>query len=118
MVQVVSRNNIFHTRRLASARGNEPGLDLDFDLFSGEPPTGHERNGWRGLPAYAVPPALEGGRGVFWLSPQSPGFDAGTRLPGFNDGFLGRAPDAGAHEAGSPPMGFGPEAFRRPVPGR
>lgn len=102
-------NDILGAGHNFSTRGF-PHRDTDIygNLLSGDPPPGHEKHGVRGVPQYAVPPVLEKGRGVFWLSPQSPGLDAGTLLPGFNDGFQGRAPDLGAHEAGSPPMEFGP----------
>jgi hypothetical protein len=40
--------------------------------------------------------------------------DAGQRLPGFNDGFAGKAPDLGAYEFGSPLPHYGP----RPEPGK
>ena len=36
--------------------------------------------------------------GVYWLAPGSPGYDQGVRLPGFNDQFVGKAPDVGAFE--------------------
>ena len=51
--------------------------------------------------------------GDFSLDPGSPGFDAGVRLPNFNDHFRGRAPDIGAFEAGSAPMEFGVNAYPR-----
>ena len=34
--------------------------------------------------------------------------DAGVPLPGFNDGYVGRAPDLGAYELGRPVPGYGP----------
>ncbi|MGH9719302.1 MAG: right-handed parallel beta-helix repeat-containing protein [Bryobacteraceae bacterium] len=34
--------------------------------------------------------------------------DAGVRIPGVNDGFLGKAPDIGAYEAGQPLPHYGP----------
>ncbi len=43
----------------------------------------------------------------FTLHPRSRGIDAGTRLPNFNDGFAGAAPDLGAREAGTPPPVYG-----------
>lgn len=38
----------------------------------------------------------------FTLRSDAPAVDAGVVLPGVNDGFSGRAPDAGAYEAGLP----------------
>ncbi|HEU0140911.1 MAG TPA: right-handed parallel beta-helix repeat-containing protein [Bryobacteraceae bacterium] len=40
--------------------------------------------------------------------PGSPVVDAGLRIPGINDGFLGKAPDIGAYEAGQPLPWYGP----------
>lgn len=51
--------------------------------------------------------------GNFALAPNSPGFDAALPIPNFNDNYNGAAPDIGAHEAGTPPMRFGAEAYRR-----
>jgi hypothetical protein len=34
--------------------------------------------------------------------------DAGCRLPGINDGYLGEAPDLGAYEVGQPLPHYGP----------
>jgi hypothetical protein len=45
--------------------------------------------------------------GWYQLAPNSPGYDRGARIPNFNDGFTGAAPDMGAHEAGAPAMRFG-----------
>jgi hypothetical protein len=47
----------------------------------------------------------------------NPAFDTGVRLPGFNDGFTGIAPDMGAFENSLPPLRFGREmapGFQRP----
>ncbi len=40
--------------------------------------------------------------------PGTAAIDAGTFLPGFNDGFAGSAPDLGAFEAGAPLPPYGP----------
>ena len=52
----------------------------------------------------------------FKLTPNSAAVDAGIKLPGVNDGFLGKAPDLGAIEAGTPEPVYGPrgEIFNRP----
>jgi len=42
------------------------------------------------------------------LSASTPAIDAGQVLPGFNDGFAGKAPDLGAYEAGAPLPHYGP----------
>lgn len=54
-------------------------------------------------PARAYPPEFDG------RLPRGTGAaDAGVRLPGFNDGYAGRAPDLGAVEEGAPPPHYGP----------
>ena len=46
---------------------------------------------------------------VVWIS--NPLIDSGTLLPGFNDDFIGKAPDLGAFEVGLPPLQFGRRAY-------
>ena len=50
-------------------------------------------------------------RGDFSLKEGSPGYDGGTAIPNFTDGFAGQAPDIGAQESGSPAMEFGVKAY-------
>lgn len=110
----VSRNNVYHIRKswLAAIdeRGAGSGNDLDYDLFNGSVIAypGAEANGILGTPIYEPGHGWSSGPGgLYQLAPQSAGYDRGVRLPNFNDGFTGGAPDMGAHEAGTPPMGFG-----------
>jgi hypothetical protein len=44
----------------------------------------------------------------FQLRPGSAAVDAGVRLPGVNDDFMGRAPDLGAYESSRPVPHYGP----------
>jgi hypothetical protein len=44
----------------------------------------------------------------FQLRPGSAAVDAGVRLPGVNDDFMGRSPDLGAYESGRPIPHYGP----------
>jgi hypothetical protein len=46
---------------------------------------------------------------VVWVP--NPLIDSGIILPGFNDGFAGKAPDLGAFEVGLPPLQFGRRAY-------
>jgi len=46
---------------------------------------------------------------VVWIP--NPVIDSGVLLPGFNDGFAGKAPDLGAFEVGLPPLQFGRRAY-------
>jgi hypothetical protein len=113
LLSVVSRNNILHVRsgghsiRDASRRPT-PEYDYDYDLISGKISAAgkKEPHGVVGVPVYAT----DSTAGDFSLAPGSPGFDAGMRIPNFNDDFRGEAPDIGAFEAGSAHMQFGVNA--------
>lgn len=62
-------------------------------------------------PEFAVPDAPEREAKVGFearLKPGSTMIDAGEPLPGFNDGWSGKGPDLGAHEAGTPLPAYGP----------
>ena len=112
----MSRNNILHVcqPRGISLDEREPSTDNDFDhdLYNGRLKVNdpkQEAHGIQGVPVYHP----DNGPGEFYLAPASPGYDAGVRIPNFNDGFTGAAPDMGAHEAGTPPMQFGAGVYRR-----
>ena len=110
MVNVTSRNNILHVTRTAIRDQKSDSLgDYDYDLYTGRSaiPAGQETHGIKDVPVYVEGNGLHDGQGQFPLVPASPGYDAGLRLPNFNDGYTGKAPDLGAHEAGTPPMEFG-----------
>jgi hypothetical protein len=118
LTNTVSRNNVFQTwKNWHDAIGGKAGAvpnDLDYDLYNGKMPDGAERHGIKGVPVYLPRhgPA-SGAGGLYQLAPGSPGLDAGVPIPNFNDGYTGRAPDMGAHEAGTPAMRFGVDAGRR-----
>jgi hypothetical protein len=114
LIDHVSRNNIWHVfsdrgysirQRSSRSRDN----DYDYDFYSGRivPAEGQEMHGIEGRPVYKS----RGARGQYYLSPTSPGFDAGLRIANFNDGFVGDGPDMGAFEAGAPPLEFGVTAY-------
>lgn len=124
----VSLNNIWYVAHTADEklvdRFNSLEIDndsrsntFDYDLYNGAIKggcPGVEQHGIRGVPVHAEghgPTAT--GLGRYQLAPGSPGFDAGTRIPNFSDGFTGKAPDVGAHESGAPPMQFGVDADLR-----
>jgi hypothetical protein len=114
MVNVTSRNNILHVTRTAIRNQQNDTLgDYDYDLYTGRSalPAGQEQHGIKGEPIYAEGSGLREGRGQFQLAPESPGYDGAVRLPNFNDGYRGQAPDLGAHEAGTPPPEFGVDAY-------
>jgi len=88
----------------------ETGNDLDYDMTNGgiQAYSGAEPNRVIGTPIYAPGHGWQSeAGGNYQLAPHSPGFDKGARIPNFNDGFNGAAPDMGAHEAGKPSMQLG-----------
>jgi hypothetical protein len=113
MTNTVSRNNILDIWKSWWSSINTvggAGNDLDYDLFNGNVTAyaGAEPNGILGTPVYAPGHGwVNESGGYYQLDPSSVGHDRGVRLPNFNDGFLGAAPDMGAHETGSPAMRFG-----------
>ena len=116
----VTRNNIFHLWKPAAAFYQiGSGNDFRYDLYSGTLGAS-DSNAIRGLPIYAAGSGwtIESG-GMYQLASNSPGYDQGVRIPNFNDGFTGSAPDVGAHEAGTPAMKFGlgsPPVSSKPTP--
>lgn len=112
----LSRNNILQVRTArgwsASANKLNTDNDFDYDLCNGRIPPTQESHGVRGEPVY-VPgagfdPATRTGR--FQLAPTSPGAGGGQIIPNFSDGFVGPAPDLGAHQRGAPPIQYGVRA--------
>ena len=114
MLNTMSRNNILHIHKPGGQsihdREHDPLGDYDYDLYNGNINAyrGAEPHGIKGVPIYD----RYNGDGEFALDPSSPGYDAGVVIPNFNDHYTGAAPDIGAHEAGSPPMEFGVDAYR------
>lgn len=100
---IITRNNILQcrTHRNWAIRDplKSPTNDFDYDLYYGklEARQGSETHGIFGRPDFRQNrkerPALH---------PGTPGHDAGCRIPNFNDGFVGLAPDMGAIEEGLP----------------
>lgn len=107
MSNVVSRNNIFQTSSRGGPfndRTKDPLGDYDYDLHNGRLQiSSHEQNGFAGLPTFE---STEG-QPAFVLSASSLGVDSGVKLPNFNDGYTGKAPDIGAHETNSSIPTFG-----------
>ncbi|MFT3784416.1 MAG: right-handed parallel beta-helix repeat-containing protein [Nibricoccus sp.] len=133
----VTRNNIFACRgRLAAKDEKTATSDFDYDYFNGEEKgAAREPHGVRGPVAFLPSLRLE-----FYPAPRvsmikygkypqpgdekrsitdpvvevaNPVIDAGVVVPGFNDDFLGEAPDLGAFETGRPPLEFGRRAHLR-----
>jgi hypothetical protein len=118
----VTRNNIWQIHKDWWASIDTDGgsrNDFDYDLYNGriDGYGSGQPNGIRGVPSYAPGHGWsnEAG-GDYQLDPESPGFDAGERLPNFNDDFLGAAPDIGAHESGSDSMPLGVNARPKSMP--
>jgi hypothetical protein len=115
LVNVTSRNNILRAKSVAiQDRAGDPPADYDYDLYTGalRTPERHESHGIKGEPIHVEGIGLTNHRGRFELMPASPGYDAGLRLPNFNDGYTSQGPDLGAHEAGTAAMEFGVDAYR------
>ncbi|MBA3724795.1 MAG: hypothetical protein H0W89_08025 [Candidatus Levybacteria bacterium] len=111
-----SRNNIFNAKSSpygGDTRATFIDTDLDYDMSprnANNKPLG--AHFLLALPLYAAGNGDSNGRGgMYQLAPNSPGYDDGQALANFNDGFAGTAPDMGAHEAGSPKMEFGINAY-------
>ncbi len=51
------------------------------------------------------------GKGIFYQTSDSPGYNSGIIITNFNSDIPDGQPDLGAHEAGTPPMEFGPKAY-------
>ncbi|MBN2561747.1 MAG: right-handed parallel beta-helix repeat-containing protein [Phycisphaerae bacterium] len=114
MVNVTSRNNILNvTHDAIRKQASDPLGDYDYDLFTGQSRILDERekHGIRGEPIYLEGCGIKDGKGRFELSRTSPGYDAAQRLANFNDGCTDGAPDIGAHEASTPDMEFGADAY-------
>jgi len=100
--QITSRNNILHLRtdngRAIYEPFKHPTNDFDHDMTNGQFhfASGQEAHVLRAAPVWEKAPD-----GRLWLKPGTPGHDRAVRLPNFNDGFLGAAPDMGAVETGS-----------------
>lgn len=102
--ELVSLNNIWYIAHSekepfperASLRAGTDSLTnhFDYDLYNGQLQELHpdaEKHGIRAIPEIQNCPGQE-------LKPDSPGQDAGCRIPNFNDDFHGKAPDIGAVE--------------------
>ena len=112
----VARNNIIQLRKLngqcISASSTNIDNDFDYDLYNGSVPAGSEPNGLKQNPTY-VPGAgynSLNNTGNFQLSQSSKGYDAGVIIPNFTDGYMGSAPDRGAHENGWADFQYGVNA--------
>jgi hypothetical protein len=119
----VSRNNVAVTRPIRTTP-DVPINDFftervvaDHDLFSGavDRPAAAGPNCVKGRARWRTGHG-SGDGGLYQLAAGSPGHDAGVVLPGFNEGYRGRAPDLGASEEDSPPMIFGIPGWRPSVP--
>ena len=96
---IVTRNNLLQMRTPAdwAIRDTQrtPSNDFDYDMFDGQTMF---RDGSQTHGVKASPTFRRTADGRLALVPGTPGHDAGVRLPNFNDGFAGQAPDLGAVE--------------------
>ena len=114
MTPVESRNNIMQIHKsnwqsIGDDYSNQTKNSFNYDLYNGviTASGNQEANGIKGIPTYSSsnPP------GVWALASTSKGFDAGTILNNFSDGYSGAGPDVGAYEAGVAPLEFGVDAY-------
>jgi hypothetical protein len=118
----VSRNNIFEIddANVVSISCNSNNInndnDYDYDLYDGRVPDGSEENGIFGDPIYAADSGYDSlsNTGNFQLDVGSPGYDDGVVINNFSDGYMGEAPDMGAHESGTPNLEYGINAVFQP----
>lgn len=107
LMNTITRNNIFSAETVIDEgdRTMDALNDFDQDLYLGivNDYSRHESHGIKAAPIYD--PGNASGR--YTLSPSSPGYDNGARIPNFNDSFYGSGPDRGAQERGAPPLKFG-----------
>jgi hypothetical protein len=80
------------------------------DMFNGNMGTA-VINGINATPTYAAGHGWKSeSGGQYQLAAGTPGVDQGTRIPNFNDNFIGAGPDVGAAESGAPAMKFARDA--------
>ncbi len=125
----ISRNNIYQTIRWPDdvnyvTRRIHGGFSFDYDLYNGVLDTSIPeavalwgRHALQGTPIFR-PGHGSGHTGRAQLAADSPGKDAGLRIPNFNDHYEGTAPDLGAHEHGLADMKLGVRAYRELYPER
>ncbi len=103
----VSMNNIYHLWKPNGAF-YQVGSDVTFQNDLTNAVSTPEVGGIVATPVYASGNGWQSGSGgLYQLAAGSPGYDAGLRIPNFNDHFNGTAPDVGAAEAGDTAMKFG-----------
>jgi len=123
----VTRNNIFYCRgRTYPQERGEPLNDFKNDLTGGYLGGGFVRSMFLASerPEWFLAPTMNriqwgrveysrNGKDLAITDPlvqaKNPAVDRGARLPGFNDGHTGEAPDIGAFETGLAPLRFGRE---------
>ena len=92
----VKRADYFSLEDFNTATGHERhGIMVDYDSFV----RAH-------APSEGV--SAEPGQYQLQLRPGAAPVDAGLRMPGINDDLIGRAPDLGCYEQGTPPVHYGP----------
>ncbi len=99
---IVSRNNLLDLRKASdwAIRDTQKTANNDFDYDMHDGRTFYkEGSGANNI--IAGPTYQRRSDGLLELRPGTPGHDAGVRIPNFNDGYIGEAPDMGAVETGS-----------------
>jgi hypothetical protein len=115
----VSRNNLLDSNRnCVNVAGCNVSPGSDYDICrNNDVDCAGSHTLINTIPVYSIydpydhDSILATGQGDFSLRSDSPGYDYAGILPGFNDDYIGAAPDVGAHEAGRPAMEFGVNAY-------
>ncbi|MDF3129058.1 hypothetical protein P0Y35_07615 [Kiritimatiellaeota bacterium B1221] len=98
---IVTRNNLLDVRKDRDWAIRDTQLtesnDFDYDMHDGRTMY-KEGSGANNI--IANPTYRRTENGLLELVPGTPGHDAGARIPNFNDGYVGDAPDMGAVETG------------------
>ncbi len=103
----VSMNNIYQVWK-ANGAFYQLGSDVTFRNDMTNAASSPEVAGIVATPQYAPNNGWQSGPGgLYQLAAGTPGYDQGVRIPNFNDGYLGNAPDVGAAEGGAAAMKFG-----------
>ncbi len=104
-----SKNNIYHLWKPKGAFYQTGSTNVvGHDMYNGTPGSIAIPTGINATPRYALGHGwVSEAGGNYQLERGTPGYDAGERIPNFNDAFSGTNPDVGAHEADTGAMKFG-----------
>jgi hypothetical protein len=118
----VSRNNLFYCSGKCISVSSCGANDFDYDMCGNGSSCSETHGIFNKSPDFAsYNPSNHNslrvnGKGDFSLKSSSSGYDSGVVINNFYDNFTGNSPDIGAHEAGSPIIEFGVNAYTSSPP--